>query len=117
MRYRVEEEGIVHIKVNGNTEIDVPDVIELVNELGKLFQNKKFPLLIVTEDYTLPTRDARHYIALAESDPYAAAEAYVVRSYAQKLVGNFFLNFNKPARPTRIFMDEIEARKWLHDFL
>jgi hypothetical protein len=87
-----------------------------VNALETIFEGKKFPLLIVTGEYTLPTPEARAYIATPESDPYASAEAYVVKSLSQKLVGNVYLSFNKPARPTRIFNSEEKALEWLQQF-
>ena len=80
-------------------------------------KGKKYPLLIITGEYTLPTAEARAYIATPESDPYASAEAYVVTSLSQKLVGNVYLSFNKPARPTHIFTSEEKAVEWLKQFL
>lgn len=108
------DDGIVQVQVDKNVEVDISHVKEVVNYLGTQFHGSKFKLLIIAGDFTLPTKETRDYLALPESDPYAAAEAYVVKSYAQKLVGNVYLNFNKPARPTRIFMDEDSALKWLN---
>jgi hypothetical protein len=111
------EDGIVLVNVKANQDIDVMHVKEVVGVLEENYENKKFPLLIITGEYTLPTPEARAYIATAESDPYACAEAYVVKSLSQKLVGNVYLSFNKPARPTRIFTSEDKAIDWLQQFL
>jgi hypothetical protein len=107
----------MHVRVNENEEIDKPNVVEIVNAINELGEGKKFPLLIVVGEFTLPTPDARNYIATAESDPFASAEAYVIVSFSQKLVGNVYLKFNKPARPTRIFTSEEKAVEWLKSFL
>lgn len=112
----IRNDGIVLVSVKANIEIDIKEVKQVVNALETIFEGKKFPLLIVTGEYTLPTPEARAYIATAESDPYASAEAYVVKSLSQKLVGNVFLSFNKPARPTRIFNSEEKAVEWLQQF-
>ena len=93
------------------------NVVEVVSTLEKFGEGKKFPLLIVVGEYTLPTPEARAYIATPESDPYASAEAYVIQSFSQKLVGNVYLSFNKPARPTRLFNSEEKAIEWLKTFL
>jgi len=111
------DDGMVHVNVAGNHEIDVSDVKVIVAAIEKIGNGKVFPLLIVTGEYTLPTPEARAYIATPESDPYASAEAYVVKSFSQKLVGNVFLSFNKPARPTKIFNSEEKAIEWLKGFL
>jgi len=113
----IREDGIVLVKVAANFEIDVPHVKKVVNAIEELGKGDKFPLLIVSGEFTLPTPEARTYIASPESDPYAKAEAYVVKSFSQKLVGNVFLSFNKPARPTKIFTSEEKAIEWLQQYL
>ncbi|MBL7889359.1 MAG: hypothetical protein JNL24_07405 [Bacteroidia bacterium] len=112
----VRKDGVIFVSVKANIEIDIKEVKQVVNALETIFEGKKFPLLIVTGEYTLPTPEARAYIATPESDPYASAEAYVVKSLSQKLVGNVYLSFNKPARPTRIFNSEEKALEWLQQF-
>ncbi|MBN8695772.1 MAG: hypothetical protein J0L87_04515 [Bacteroidetes bacterium] len=112
----LRKDGIIFVSVKANIEIDVKEVKQVVNALETIFEGKKFPLLIVTGEYTLPTPEARAYIATPESDPYASAEAYVVKSLSQKLVGNVYLSFNKPARPTLIFNSEEKALEWLQQF-
>jgi hypothetical protein len=113
----LRSDGLVLVQINGNEEIDRPHVEEIVNTIGEWGNGKKFPLLIVVGEYTLPTPEARSYIATAESDPYASAEAYVIQSFSQKLVGNVYLSFNKPARPTKLFNSEEKAVEWLKSFL
>jgi len=113
----LREDGIVLVDIKANQEIDVKDVKDVVGALEQIGNGKKYPLLIITGEYTLPTAEARAYIATAESDPYASAEAYVVKSLSQKLVGNVYLSFNKPARPTHIFTSEEKAIEWLKQFL
>lgn len=113
----LRSDGLVHVKIKGNEEIDVKNVVEVVSALETFYEEKKFPLLIVVDEYTLPTPEARAYIATPESDPYACAEAYVIQSFTQKLAGNVYLSFNKPARPTRLFNSEEKAIEWLKTFL
>lgn len=113
----LRSDGIVYVSINTNEDVEVKDVIEIVSALEQIGKGKKFPLLIVTHKYTLPSPEARAYIATAESDPFASAEAYVIQSFSQKLVGNIYISFNKPARPTRIFTSEEKATEWLQAFL
>ena len=113
----IRSDGLARVNVKANEEIDVKNVMEVVSVLEKFWDGKKYPLLIVVGEYTLPTPEARTYIATPESDPFACAEAYVIQSFSQKLVGNVYLSFNKPARPTRLFNDEEKAIEWLKTFL
>lgn len=113
----LRSDGLIRVKIKGNEDIDVPQVKQIVDAIEKIGKGKKFPLLFVVADYTLPTADARTYIAIAESNPFSKGEAFVVQSFPQKLVGNVFLSFNKPVRPTRIFNSEDKAIEWLKGFL
>jgi hypothetical protein len=113
----IREDGIAVLNIKVNTEIEVSHVKRIVETLGEIGGGKKYPLLIVSEEFTLPTSEARSYIAKAEADPYASAEAYIIKSFSQKLVGNVYLSLNKPGRPTRLFTDEEKAVEWLKTFL
>ncbi|MCW3072246.1 MAG: hypothetical protein JWO44_2136 [Bacteroidetes bacterium] len=110
-------DGLAQVSISGDEEIDVQHVKLIVDRLEELGSGKRFPLLILVSEYILPTPEARAYIASPESDPFASAEAYVIRSFPQKLVGNIYLGFNKPARPTRLFNNEEKAIEWLKTFL
>jgi hypothetical protein len=113
----IRSDGIACIRVADNMEIDIPHVKLIVESLEEIGNGNKYPLLIVAGEYTLPSPEARAYIATPESDPYASAEAYVVNSFSQKLVGNVYLSLNRPARPTRLFKEESKAIEWLKTFL
>jgi hypothetical protein len=106
----------LRINVLGNEEISVEDVKSIASSCQKIGGGKAYPLLIKVDKYTLPSAEARKFIAQADSNPYAKAEAYVISDLPQKIVGNFFLKFDKPARPTKIFTNEEEAMEWLKQF-
>ncbi len=110
-------DGLVWVCIKTSNDVEIKHVVEIVGALEDYGKGKKYPLLITTPKFTLPNAKARAYIATAESDPFASAEAYVIQSFSQKLVGNSFLQFNKPARPTRIFSSEEKAIEWLKSFL
>lgn len=110
-------DGLVWVYIKTSNDVEVKHVVEIVSALEGFGKGKKFPLLITTQKFTLPSPEARAYIAKAESNPYASAEAYVIQSFSQKLVGNVYLQFNKPARPTRFFNSEEKAIEWLKTFL
>ncbi len=104
------------LSVLRNEEITVEDV-KIISQLCKeTGEGEVLPLLIKVDKLTLPSAEARKYIALPESNPFAKAEAYVLQDLPQKIVGNFFLKFDKPARPTKIFTKEEEAVEWLKQF-
>jgi hypothetical protein len=110
-------DGIIIVKITNREEIGVDQVKQVIDVVGQIGEQKKYPLMVVVNEFVLPTPEAREYLATPESNPYGTAAAYVIGSFAQKLVGNFYLSYNKPARPTRIFNSEEKALEWLRTFL
>ena len=43
--------------------------------------------------------------------------AFVIKSLAQKLLGNAYLKINKPVVPTALFDNEEKAIEWLQKFI
>ena len=47
----------------------------------------------------------------------SAAVALLIGSPMSRVIGNFYLGFNRPQTPTRLFTDTDEAEAWLRTFL
>lgn len=109
----MREDGIVEIDFSDTLEIDVKEAKEMVVATGSVSQGKKVLVLNVAGSLTTATAAARDFAASAEAVQYTLAEAYVVSNLAQKIVGNFYVNFHKPQVPTKIFTNTEEAVKWL----
>jgi hypothetical protein len=110
-------DGIIHTHFYGEMEIDVDHVREINTVCGEMTQGKRVPMLIDGDQLTIPSEEARNYVAEKDSNPYSLAEAFIVKSLPQKLIANFFMRFNKPGRPTRMFTNVDEALNWLKGFL
>jgi hypothetical protein len=112
----LRSDGLVQVVISPEQEVTAQRVQQIIEAIGKISGGKPVPVLVLPGEYTLPTEEGRLYIA-DPGNPYALAEAYVTHSLPQKLVGNFFLQFNKPGRPTRMFLKVEEAIEWLKTFL
>lgn len=109
-------DAMYHIHIESDIEVTVTIAKQIVNAMQNLQSKAKLPVIIVVEDFTLPSKETREYLAQKAASPFASAEAYVVKSIAQKLVGNFYLNVNKPERPTKIFNNTCKALDWLEKY-
>jgi len=89
--------------------------------MGKMVNYHSVPLLLTLDDFAIPPADTRAFWATKEACPYACpyacAEAYLTKTIGHKIIGNVYMKFNKPGRPTKIFTDKDEAIKWLKTFL
>lgn len=110
----LRKDGIVQVNIEPYYHVAVDDVKIIVRAAHELANYKKHIILILAGSNSIPTDDARAYLASIDCNPLAIAEAYVITSLAQKIIGNFYLNFNKPVIPTKIFNYEDEAVKWLN---
>jgi len=69
-------------------------------------------VLAIAGERTQATEEARVYAAKNVPEG-RLAEAVIIRSLSVRILGNFFLRFNKPGVPTRLFDDYDEAVHWL----
>jgi hypothetical protein len=111
----LREDGIVQTTIYPEQELSIRDVQEVIDQIAVVGGQKMLPQLIVAGHLSGPDLEAMRYIASPGSSPYAIAEAYVITSLSQKILARFYLNFNKPDRPTKMFSYEEEAVAWLRE--
>jgi hypothetical protein len=112
----LRDDGILHTHIS-EKDYGLGELMRLVPIIGKMTNLKAVPMLITLDENASPSHETRHFWAKKDTCPYTSAEAYIAQNFAHKLIGNFYLKFNKPGRPTRIFDTEREAFQWLQTFI
>jgi hypothetical protein len=112
----LREDGILHVHISGET-YGIEELKALVPVIGKITNFQAIPMLLTLDEKASPDSEVRAFWAKKDSCPYVSAEAYIITNFAHKLLGNFYLKFNNPGRPTRLFGTEEEAYLWLRKFL
>lgn len=82
----------------------------------RLADGRRLPLLVDLRNIRSTDREAR---MLYSSDEFAAcvcAAALLVGSAVSRVIGNFYLGFNKAIYPTHLFTEEPDALTWLEQF-
>jgi hypothetical protein len=113
----LRDDGILHIDIRANENFLASDVREIVEAAAQLGAGRSMPNLITVGEFTTPDNEARKMASSPEWCKYKTADAFVLRSFSQVLVANFYIKFNKPCRPTRYFMNEADALEWLGSFM
>ncbi len=104
----------VHIFSESEFKIeDQKEFVKAQKEMGGLV----LPVLILCGDHSSTNIDFLNYVSKKENDPYTKADAFVIKSMAQRILGNFYLNIVKPERPTKVFNTKEEAFKWLEQYI
>lgn len=121
LEYRISKvalraDGILHISIKAEEEFTVDDYKDLMDAALKIGHGHKFLNLISVGQDTIPDHETRKMSTSQEGSIYKIADAFVIHSLPQKLIGNFYMNFYKPFVPTRFFTKEEEAIDWLLKF-
>ena len=112
----LRDDGIIELYANDHHVYTIEDVKENVKAFGELTGNEKVPVLIIGGSFSSLDDQTREFMATEESLKYSKAEAFLITSLAQKILINFYIKFNKPLVPTRVFTDKEEAIEWLMQY-
>jgi hypothetical protein len=75
-------------------------------------------MLVEMADMKSATREARDIYARTDNRvTNVLGVALVVRTPLARMIGNFFIGFNRPRRPVRLFTDTRDAELWLQGLL
>lgn len=106
------------VQVNSTDHYYTESDIRIINQaIGDLTPNReKKLLLIMASNYSSVDSEGRRYMSTPEGVEYSIAEAYVIRSLAQRLLINFLIKINKTCVPVQFFTDKEAAVIWLNTF-
>jgi len=108
-------ERLLKMKILEGAEIELENAIENYEAAQSLVSNAKHLLLVDAREVFYVSKEARAYSAeLKPNSPIAIA--VIVASTANRLVGNFYINFNKPKVTTKLFSNQEKALEWLEEF-
>lgn len=79
-------------------------------------QDNSYPTLVRINKVAKATKDARDFLSSEEGVEGVTAGAIITNSSFQATLANFFLKVTKPQIPTKLFVEEEKAIKWLNQF-
>ena len=114
---KLRDDGILHAHIikKNTEEFKFKEIIE---KSGEILNYNPAPLLITYDDNVFPSFKYGDSWAKKETSfQFSLADAFVTHSLSLKIIGNMFLKYNKPLRPTKLFKNETEAIEWLLTFI
>lgn len=111
------EDGIIELHAHDDHVYCIQDVVENVEAFGQLTSFQKVPVLIIGGSFSSLDKETRNFMATEESLKYSLAEAFYITSLPQKILINFYIKFDKPLVPTKVFTCKQKANEWLKSFL
>ena len=113
----LDADGILRIITFPGVEDTIEDAKNNVATCARFTGDKQRPMLVDMRTLKAQSRDVRAYYTGPESQKIICAAAVLVDSPISRIIGNFFLGFNKMDLPTKLFRSEDEALTWLKGFL
>jgi hypothetical protein len=111
------ENNILFMRAKQDAEFTLELTTEGIEARKKLQKGRKLPVLIDMRLAFDVSEEAREYSAREETtELYLAMAILSGKSLAVRMMGNFFINFNKPAIPAKMFKKEENAIKWLKTY-
>ena len=111
----VDPEGIVRCVVKEVASMTEEDARANIAAIWECNGQRPARVLVDARKTHHVTREARAFLAGEETARVQAACALWVSSPVSTLIANFFMGFNRPRYPVRIFSSEADALKWLRD--
>lgn len=112
----IDEDGILHIKITDGAIITLENIKESYKAHKELLGDYKALLLIDSRVKYKFTKEARTYLAEGNIALNWIATAFLVDSFTSRLATILYIWLDKPIIPTRIFISEEKAHKWLKSF-
>ncbi len=109
-----DEDGISWAVLAANAVLELDDVTALV-DLARQTYNPQRPFLLLLDGREIGgmSNEARNYGVNSSFTSMIKAMAIVVDSPSTRILANFYMRFNRPKIPTRVFSDPAIAKAWL----
>ncbi|MGE0567746.1 MAG: hypothetical protein AB7O73_07330 [Bacteroidia bacterium] len=106
------DNDLLIVRNNDNFHYEVKHLEEVLHAMEGIGLRKKKTLIIMGK-YTTISKEAREFRATEIGTIFSSKEAIVISSIAQRILVDFYIKINKPKVPTKLFVSEYEALKWL----
>ncbi len=119
------ETSIAHLETDGKilfvifkeeTDMHLENVDEIINARVKMQEGKKMLVFADVRKVWQVSKEARVKAANPEFLNLSIATAIFTESLSSKILANFYIKFNKPPVPTKMFNSKEKAMEWLDTF-
>lgn len=103
------KEHIVFVRVKENVDISIASMKEQYDEQAKLVGTDLYAVLVDgTKNVSVPV-ETREFMARHNPKNRIATAIITNNNLATNIIGNFYIKFHKPQKPTKLFNNEADA--------
>lgn len=114
-KVEITSDRILSMRIYKGQEVTMETVHTILNFIEQQGGGKYLKLFIF-EPYADVSSEVKNFAASPPGYEHTLADAIVVVGLPQRIIADFYLKFNKPEVPTKIFRTEAKAREWLLKF-
>ena len=111
-----DDSGLLCARYINDLHLSLDVAIAVVESRIYFARGRAYPILVDMRGIKSTTKEARQYMATVGAT-LVTAGALITGSAVNRTLGNIFLILDKPLVPLKLFTDEVQARKWLKQFL
>ncbi|WP_306642428.1 DUF7793 family protein [Sanyastnella coralliicola] len=104
---------LVCVTVRNDQRMTVAEANQVIEWTTSISKGNKYKMLYIPEPGANISPELRDTLADPSRADRVIADAMVVANFPHRLLADFYLRFNKPAVPTKLFSNEEAARRWL----
>ncbi len=112
-KFWFDENDIFNFKYREGVVIDLEAAKFISSERKKLFEGKRYAILVDGRDLKSILPPASKYFSSKENTELFTASAFLVGSALSRFFGNYYLKFFPPNIPTALFTNKEKAIEWL----
>ncbi len=113
--FSLMEDGILLISLLEGAEIELEESKLMQSTSLQITKGKKFVALVDARARVNVSKESREWGSTPEAQVNMLAQAIIVNSLPNRIVGNFIIKFHNPSAKTKLFSDEESALAWLRE--
>lgn len=112
------QDGILYGK-GGNAPfvLDLQMAKQILDQRLLVSQGNSYPILIDYTKIQYATKEARLFFAGKEGEQGVIAVAFITPNIISRVLVNSYLVMHRPNIPTKLFLDEASAVRWLKQYI
>lgn len=106
--------NIIELHICPGETLQVEDIHKIFDHIHRDMPSGK-KLMVTAGDKATLSPEARELVSSKEITDQIVADAIVTEHYSHQMSSNFFVRYNHPSRPTKLFKHRDEAIAWLRE--
>ena len=108
----IYENGLLYVKVPRYFSIDIEVFLNCQKYIRTHGEDKRYHFIFEFSSFSEVDPELRKKRATTDGTEFSLSDALVISNLPQKMMGDFYLKFNKPVRPTKFFYSLEKAVEW-----